>query len=147
MQPTLKSSTLRFTLWLLLYFCIFLGCFWVLSTQATDTFYSANITGLIGGATYISLIASWTAAQTIVHQKNTWRMYGLGTLAGGTLLSFVFWQVPDLVIEDVPKLVVFLSVFAFGILGAALQLGFGLLSLKAIMNLSGHSRGKLDGPT
>lgn len=135
---SMTSQTTRFATWFLTLFVIFLGCFVVLVSDAPELDVELSHPTTIAGIVYISFIASWGGAQSVAVQENAWRMFGIGVLIAAVILSIGLWQAPNLVENDVPEPLLLLFLLIFSLLGAVMQLGFVLLSLKAAKAMFAH---------
>lgn len=125
----------RFVVIFSAFFVVFIGLFFLLSTNSPDVSVNREDPTFIPGITYISSIASWAAAQSIVKKIDQFQTFFTGVIICGAILAVAVWQgwsTEEYNNHEVTSLIIIGFV---SIIGAAMQLGFLTLGIRIIKNM------------
>ena len=131
----IQSNMFRFVVIFSAFFVVFIGLFFLLSTNSPDVSVNREDPTFIPGITYISSIASWAAAQSIVKKIDQFQTFFTGVIICGAILAVAVWQgwsTEEYNNHEVTSLIIIGFV---SIIGAAMQLGFLTLGIRIIKNM------------
>ena len=119
----------------LAFFAVFIGAFFLLLTNSPDVSANRADPALVPGIAYISSIASWAAAQSIVKKIDQLRTFVAGVVICGAILAIAVWQGRSPEEYNNQEVTSLIFIGFMGIIGAAIQLGFLTLCLQAFKKL------------
>ena len=131
----IRSDIFRFVVIFSAYFAVFIGVFFLLLTNSPDVSVNRADPAHVAGILYISSIDSWAAAQSIVIKIDQLRTFFTGVVICGAILAVAVWQgwsAEEYNNHEVTSLIIIGFV---SIIGAAMQLGFLTLGIRAIKKL------------